>query len=157
MCLKVLPSMSPGSRIVNISSIASQLKIFSSELAQRLRNVESVSEVDGLAEEYLADVDAKRDVERGWPAVRSYCVSKALVNALTRVLARENEGVLVNCCCPGWVATDMGRIVGRPPKTEEEGARIPVRLAVGDLDGVSGEYWANDGVRGKEDGKVQQW
>ena len=84
-------------------------------------------------------------------------MSKALVNALTRVLARENEGVLVNCCCPGWVATDMGRIVGRPPKTEEEGARIPVRLAVGDLDGVSGEYWANDGVRGKEDGKVQQW
>ena len=51
----------------------------------------------------------------------------------------------------------MGLLIGRAPKTVEDGARIPVRLAFGDLKGVSGRYWANDSVRGKEEGKVQEW
>ena len=39
-----------------------------------------------------------------------YRVSKAALNALTRMLAAElaADGVLVNAVCPGWTATDMG-------------------------------------------------
>jgi NAD(P)-dependent dehydrogenase (short-subunit alcohol dehydrogenase family) len=46
----------------------------------------------------------------------TYSVSKAALNALTRVLAAElrPEGILVNSTCPGWVATDMGGPGGRP-------------------------------------------
>jgi NAD(P)-dependent dehydrogenase (short-subunit alcohol dehydrogenase family) len=48
----------------------------------------------------------------GTPAYR---VSKAALNALTRMLAAELRGqVLVNAVCPGWVATDMGGRGGRP-------------------------------------------
>jgi len=49
----------------------------------------------------------------GTPA---YSVSKAALNALTRLLAGELRGrrVLVNAVCPGWVATDMGGAGGRP-------------------------------------------
>lgn len=49
----------------------------------------------------------------GTPA---YSVSKAALNALTRVLADElhDDGVLVNAVCPGWTATDMGGRGGRP-------------------------------------------
>ena len=49
----------------------------------------------------------------GTPA---YSVSKAALNALTRVLADElrSDGVLVNAVCPGWTATDMGGRGGRP-------------------------------------------
>ena len=49
----------------------------------------------------------------GTPA---YSVSKAALNALTRVLADElrSDGVLVNAVCPGWTATDMGGHGGRP-------------------------------------------
>jgi NAD(P)-dependent dehydrogenase (short-subunit alcohol dehydrogenase family) len=54
----------------------------------------------------------------GTPA---YAVTKAALNALTRVLAAELRpaGILVNSVCPGWVATDMGGLGGRPV---EEGA-----------------------------------
>jgi NAD(P)-dependent dehydrogenase (short-subunit alcohol dehydrogenase family) len=44
----------------------------------------------------------------------AYRVSKAGLNALTRMWAAELPGVLVNSVCPGWVATDMGGSGGRP-------------------------------------------
>ena len=47
----------------------------------------------------------------------------------------------------------MGNLIGRPSKTVEDGAKIPVRLAVGDIEDVSGEYWGNDGVHDKVMGR----
>jgi NAD(P)-dependent dehydrogenase (short-subunit alcohol dehydrogenase family) len=46
----------------------------------------------------------------------AYSVSKAALNALTRILAAElrPDGVLIYSVCAGWVATDMGGRAGRP-------------------------------------------
>ena len=55
----------------------------------------------------------------GTPA---YSVSKAALNALTRMLADELKSarILVNSVCPGWVATEMGG--PDAPRSIEEGA-----------------------------------
>jgi NAD(P)-dependent dehydrogenase (short-subunit alcohol dehydrogenase family) len=52
------------------------------------------------------------EMSGGTPA---YNVSKAALNALTRLLAGElrADRILVNAICPGWTDTDMGR-GGRP-------------------------------------------
>jgi NAD(P)-dependent dehydrogenase (short-subunit alcohol dehydrogenase family) len=62
----------------------------------------------------------------GTPA---YNVSKAALNAFTRILAAElssGTGILVNSVDPGWVATDMGGRGGRPV---QEGAKVIVWAA----------------------------
>jgi carbonyl reductase 1 len=157
MCHMVLSHMREGSRIVSVSSVLSRLRDYSPGLQVRSRTVSTLPEVEELASEYLEAFKAGTLAERGWP-VEAYGVSKALINTFTRVLASENEGVLINCCCPGWVDTVMGRKVGgSPPKKLEDGARIPVMLALGDIGGVTGIYWANDSIESKEEGKVQVW
>ena len=158
VCKAFLPLMRPNSgRIVNVSSTGSMLDNYSPDMQRRFRNVKSLDELEYLAQEYETAVKAGKDAAAGFPSGRAYGVSKACMNAFTKILATENEGLAINCCCPGWVDTDMGNQIGRPPKTPEDGAKIPVRLAVGNIDGVSGKYWGNDSVRSREDGKVQPW
>jgi NAD(P)-dependent dehydrogenase (short-subunit alcohol dehydrogenase family) len=78
----------------------------------------------------------------------AYSVSKAALNALTRVLAAElrPEGILVNSVCPGWVATDMGGPGGRPG---EDGAASVMWAALLPDDGPSGGFF--------RDGRSVQW
>ncbi|MGA2927857.1 MAG: SDR family oxidoreductase [Solirubrobacteraceae bacterium] len=44
------------------------------------------------------------------PGTPGYRVTKAALNALTRIVASELRGerILVNAVCPGWTATEMG-------------------------------------------------
>ena len=73
----------------------------------------------------------------GTPAYR---VSKAALNALTRILAAElrSSGILVNAVCPGWVATDMGGPGGRPVT---DGAAGVVWAALLGDDGPTGGFF----------------
>jgi carbonyl reductase 1 len=144
---------------VNVSSSASQLIGYSSQIQTRFRDANmTLEDLDALAAEYLSAVESETEYETGWGHEGSaYAVSKACVNALTGVLARQHTEVLVNCCDPGWVATDIGRRSGDGGKTPEQGAKIPVRLAVGDVGGVSGKFWANGDMRSLKDGEVWEW
>ncbi len=71
----------------------------------------------------------------------AYRITKTALNAMTKVLASEfrGSGVLVNCCHPGWVRTDMG---GRgASKSIDEGADTPVWLALLPKNGPTGGYF----------------
>lgn len=88
----------------------------------------------------------------------AYFIGKSCVNALTSILARDNEGLSINAGCPGWVNTRMGNLgFGTPPKTVQEGARVPIKLAFGDVKGVTGKFWANEIITDTGDGKVREW
>ena len=81
---------------------------------------------------------ALEDMGGGSPAYR---VSKASLNALTRILASELEGsgILVNSISPGWVRTDMGGSEASRPV--EEGADTLVWAATLPSDGPTGGFF----------------
>jgi NAD(P)-dependent dehydrogenase (short-subunit alcohol dehydrogenase family) len=68
----------------------------------------------------------------------AYRISKAGLNALTRIFASELEGtgIKVNAACPGWVRTDMGG--ARATRSVEEGVATTIWLATLPDDGPSG-------------------
>jgi NAD(P)-dependent dehydrogenase (short-subunit alcohol dehydrogenase family) len=63
----------------------------------------------------------------GWSP--AYCVSKTLLNAITKQLAHELKArnISVNAVCPGWVRTDLGG--PGAPRSVEKGAETPVWLS----------------------------
>jgi NAD(P)-dependent dehydrogenase (short-subunit alcohol dehydrogenase family) len=76
----------------------------------------------------------------GWSP--GYRVSKAALNAMTRILAAElkDESFLVNSACPGFVDTDMGGPFGAK-KPVSEGAAGIVWLATLPDDGPTGGFF----------------
>ncbi len=81
---------------------------------------------------------AINDMGGGSPAYR---VSKAGLNALTRIFASElrGTGILVNSVCPGWVRTDMG--TESASRTVENGADTPVWAATLPNNGPTGGFF----------------
>jgi len=76
----------------------------------------------------------------GWSP--GYRVSKAALNAMTRILSTElaGEGFLINSACPGFVKTDMGGPMGAS-KPVEDGAAGIVWLATLPDDGPTGGFF----------------
>lgn len=139
-----IPLIKPGGRIVNVASSSGYLRSYSPSIRDRFLAAESIADVTKLMEEFTAAVAKGTHEQDGWPSA-AYAVSKAGLIGQTRALARElaaESDVVINCCHPGWVQTDMTK--GKGTKTPDQGAQTPVLLAIGDIGNKSGRLWSDE-------------
>jgi NAD(P)-dependent dehydrogenase (short-subunit alcohol dehydrogenase family) len=133
------PLMHDCARVVNVSSGMGELdSSYSNVRREALLHPDlTLKELEEIAADFIDDVIVKRVSRRGWPA-NAYRVSKATLNALTRIWARDwaDDGISVNAVCPGWVRTDMGGISA--PRTAAKGAETPAWLALAPLTEIGG-------------------
>ncbi|KAJ9548254.1 hypothetical protein OSB04_020797 [Centaurea solstitialis] len=130
--LPLLERSTSGARIVNVSSLQGELwRIPNEQIRKELGDVETLSEkkIDGFVEKFLEDLSNDALEANGWSKMLpAYSVSKAMLNAYTRVLAKSYPNMCINCVHPGYVDTDSNWHTGI--MTLEEGAQGSVMLAL---------------------------
>lgn len=131
-------------RIVNMASFTGMLKIIKS---QEIRDAFTASDLTidklhSLMEWFVGAVEEGRHADEGWPNT-CYGTSKLGVIVYTQLLAKQEPGIMVNCCCPGHCKTDMSSHSG--DKTATEGAHVPVMLATKEHHKVTGRFYNVDG------------
>lgn len=145
--------LNPGARVVNISSSSgtSALRNMSENNRRKFMNPNlTITELNNLMEQFITDVKNGDYKSKGWPKT-GYGMSKAGETIMTRIHARDNKDkdIVINCCCPGWVRTDMAGSAA--PLSPDEGAETPVKLALlpQSKQAPTGEFW--------RDGKKQSF
>ncbi|MGC5306771.1 SDR family oxidoreductase [Micromonospora zamorensis] len=80
------------------------------------------------------------------PVAVAYAPSKSFLNAVTLQYVRElaDTKILINCACPGFVATDLNGFRG--VRTPQEGAATAIRLATLPDGGPTGGFFEDAGV-----------
>lgn len=145
---KLLPLLkkSDDARIVNVGSrLGSSGQISNREYYDKVKSPAlTFSELDGLVDQYEKD-------QSGWGRM-PYAVSKLFLMAGTKVLARNEPDILINCVCPGRCSTDlvgfMGKYMGG--RSPSDGAKDVVQPVFMSKDAsVTGEFFM--------DGKVGAW
>ncbi|KAL3349019.1 hypothetical protein AABB24_022259 [Solanum stoloniferum] len=138
-----LLQLSKSPRIVNVSSSMGKLKNLKHEWAKGVLNdSENLTEekIEEVINQYLKDFKEDSLQAKGWPSLMSaYILSKAAMNAYSRVMAKKHPSIQINCVCPGFVKTDINFNSGI--LSIEEGAESPVRLALQPDDGPSGLFF----------------
>jgi carbonyl reductase 1 len=141
------PLLVDSGNIVMVSSGMGELNAYSPAIKARFLDASlTVERLTALVSEFESGVAQGSHEAAGWPS-SAYRVSKAALNALTRILARDGARVRVNAICPGWVQTDMGG--PSASRTVDRGARGIVWAATLGAGGPSGGFF--------RDGKPIPW
>ncbi|KAK2407139.1 neomenthol dehydrogenase [Trifolium repens] len=143
-----LLQLSDSPRVVNVSSFLGKIENVSNEWAKGVfSDVDNFTEerIDEVLKELIKDFEEGSLETKGWPRFApAYVVTKASMNAYTRIIAKKYPTFCINCVCPGYVKTDITANTGF--FTVEEGASNPVRLALLPNGSPSGLFYFRNGV-----------
>lgn len=160
VCEAFLPLLEPrGGRVVNVTSASGPMFVgkCSPEWQRFFLDAEMTwPKLRAFIDECIAMAgNAAAFADKGLADGSAYGLSKACANSLTMILARQHPDLRINACTPGFIATDMTRPYaessGQSPaelgmKTPAEGAKAPLHLLFGALEG-SGWYYGSDAKR----------
>ncbi|KAI1722095.1 short chain dehydrogenase domain-containing protein [Ditylenchus destructor] len=127
----LVPLIKSGGRLINICSSLGMMKNkYSIDRIEKFKGTYTEADVDGFVEDYKRACKEGNRTESGFPKTYypAYQVSKAAEIAYTLLQSAElkHRSIIVNACCPGYVATDLNNHKGQ--KTIEEGADNPIYL-----------------------------
>ncbi|XP_012574179.1 (+)-neomenthol dehydrogenase-like [Cicer arietinum] len=138
-----LLQLSDSPKIVNVSSTLGKLESMPNEWAKNIfSDVDNLTEekVDEVLKKFLEDFKEGSLESKGWPKVGgAYILSKAAMNAYTRIVAKKFPTLCINSICPGFVITDITANTGM--LTAEEGAASIVKLALLPNGSLSGQFY----------------
>lgn len=130
--LPLLQLSTSGARIVNVSSLRSELRRIPNEQRRKeLGDIDTLTEdkIDGILRQFLEDLKNDALEANGWQKMLpAYSISKATLNAYTRLVAKKYPEMCINCVHPGYVNTDINWHTGT--LTVGEGAAGSVMLAL---------------------------
>ncbi|CAL1532446.1 unnamed protein product [Lymnaea stagnalis] len=134
-CQVLFPILRPHSRVVNLSSMSSQMGLARCSEALRARFTDSnltMDELRALVNKFVETAKVNKHLEAGFCG-SSYFLSKIGVTVMSMIQQREIDSqgandIVVNACCPGYVATDLTNHQGS--LTIDEGAATPVYCAL---------------------------
>lgn len=112
-----------------------------------LSDAENLTEerVDEVLSEFLNDFKEDMLETKGWPtSLSAYILSKAALNAYTRIVTKKYPNFGVNCVCPGFVKTELTFNSG--VLTPDEAADTIVRLTVFPNGTPSGLFFSSEEV-----------
>jgi len=134
--------ISTGGRVVNIASASGPMYVNGCSNSHLRRRLANPLLFEGGIEEI--DEEARSGSSDGNP----YGLSKALLNAYTLLLAKDNENMYINSCTPGFIDTDMTRNAGMGATNKpEKGTLAPLYCLMENENLTTGCYYGSDGVR----------
>lgn len=143
VCESFIPLMDEtqknGGRIINIGSGSGPMHVSSSSQQDK----QKLCSPDTTTWDYIEE-HAKAGLNNYNTDV--YGLSKALVACYTGVLAREHPNLLISCCTPGFIDTQMTAGWGAS-KSPEQGTAAILHCLFDELEDGSGLYYGSDGVR----------
>jgi len=146
VCDQFFPLLRPHARVVHVSSRAGMLKVVR-DAGMREKLMSDDLTIDEITYILNTFVESAKNGTNENIATTAYGMSKVGITAATRVQQKQFDkdssrpDILVNCCCPGLVSTNMSSYNGKPV---DEGAITPLYLALLPeiASGPRGELWA---------------
>ena len=145
----LLPLMNESGKICQVASMAGTLNWSFPDLNNpvRKRLLDPALSVAGLMDVYHEYIEAvKQDDYSLFKRDSAYSISKCFLIAHTRIIGREIKDnpkkVILNCCCPGYVDTDMTSHKGH--LTIDQGAVTPVLVCTLPVEAGSGQFYREE-------------